>query len=212
MKKVLAIQLPAPCGFACPNCRFKNHNDGDPDKLFLTLERKIVSEHYDEVYITSNGETGRSVIFNKTISLLKSYKIPISVLCASQVSIVPGLKRVEISIHHSILTVEEAIVKAKSFDIPIILSVIDDELSPIDCKSLVDRFGVEGILVRALQNEGRSIKSAGKSEYYVAETCSRDIGVFPVVAYKELLEFGRSVECLDEYGNNVKLLGSPAAA
>lgn len=208
MKKVLAIQLPARCPFNCSFCRTPDHNTGNPEMVLEIFIKSINATRYDELYLTSNGETGLSDIFGTIIAIAAKNNIPVSVLCATERSIVAGLKRVEISFNEFTRTVtERAIIKAKQLNIPVVLSLVDDGFTKIDPKKLIKEFLVAGILVRSLQAEGNSTTSAGESSFIISDK-DNDIGIFPVIAYRELIEFGETVDCIDHFGKRVKLLGA----
>jgi len=206
-KPVLAIQLPAPCPLACNFCRTPGHREGNPRVVVTALECLLMGDtRYDEIYLTSNGETGLSPVFKEIIGIAKQHKIPVSVLCATRHSIVTGLRRVEISFNKFTQeTALKAIERAKLLCIPIIISLVDDGIEKIIPQNLMDQLSVDGLLIRALQPEGRSVRTAGQSSFF---TQKNDIGVFPVTAYKELSMFGDNAECMNHFGKMVPFLGA----
>ena len=205
-KLVLAVQLPAPCPLNCEFCRTPNHTEGDRLAVLTTVEHLISQNHYDEIYLTSTGETGLSKNFKEIVLKAQSKGIPISVLCATKCSIIPGLKRIEISFNRfTQKTATLAIRKAKELNIPVIVSVVDEGIEKIVPENIIKQLEVDGILVRALQKEGRSIKECGTSSFY---SNGSEIGIFPVTAYKELRVFGDNAQCVNHYGKIVPFLGS----
>ncbi len=208
MKKVLAVQVPAPCPLACEFCRTPNHNEGDMARVRQSVVEQIGS--HDEIYITSNGETGLSSIFPDLVSIAQQSGKSISVLCATEKSVVAGLCRVEISLNkYTEPLALRAIEKAKCLSIPIVLSVVD-EGNGVNKGTLLSRYGVDGILVRAQQHEGRSNTSAGESSFL--QRVGSSLGLFPAIAYRELTLLGEGFRatCIDHQGDIVPVLGTPA--
>lgn len=205
--EVLSIQAGAPCGLGCTFCRTPNHGQGHPDRVLSLATRLLASGAYTEVYLTSTGETGLSPIFTNIVDLCRLQGIDLSVLCATQASIVPGLKRVEISVNPgTVRTAPRAIAKAKRLRIPFVISMVDDETYKINPGVAANEFGADGVLVRALQPEGRSTRSAGKTEVY--QRPGSNLGKFPSRCYAELAGIGYASDCIDHNGNLVPLLGS----
>lgn len=205
-KSVLAIQLPARCPLSCNFCRTPEHGEGNDDVVLTTINQLLANNNYDEVYLTSNGETGLSKIFKDVVALAQAKDISVSVLCATKHSIIPGLKRSEISFNK--FTEEsaiKAIEKAKGFGIPVIVSVVDEGGEELIPQQLMEQLSVDGVLIRALQSEGRSTQTAGQSNFFTKET---NIGIFPVTAYKELSMFGDNAECVNHFGKIVPFLGA----
>lgn len=202
--KVLSIQAPAPCPLGCSFCRTPEHNQGNPDKV-LNLANQL-SGKYKEVYITSNGETGLSPVFSDLVSICQIRGIDVSVLCATKASVVPGLKRVEISLNTGTeKTAPAAIDKAKKLSIPFVISMVDDGTQYVDPEAIAKKYGASGVLVRALQHEGRSEKYAGKTKVY--QIPGVDLGMFPSSCYAELTGIGHTSDCIDHNGDLVPLLG-----
>ncbi len=206
IQNVLAVQLPAPCPLNCLFCRTPDHNVGDPNSVYNAVTELLNNKAYDELYLTSNGETGLSPIFTKTIDLAKTKGVPVSVLCATERSVVSGLKRVEVSYNEfTKIVARRAIEKAKELGIPVVVSVVDDGKANVDCQNVQLELSVDGVLIRAQQAEGSSRETRGKSKVLRSKD---DIGVFPVIAYRELSEFGDSVDCINQFGQKVKYLGA----
>ncbi len=206
--EVLSIQTPALCPLGCIICRTPEHNQGNPEKVFNLANE--FSGKYKEVYITSNGETGLSPVFPQLVQMCQDKGIDVSVLCATKASIVPGLKRVEISLNAGTAkTAPAAIEKAKKLGIPFVISMVDDGTQTVDPEIVAEEHGASGVLVRALQNEGRSKKSAGRTQVY--QVPGTDLGKFPVSCYAELAGMGYASDCIDHNGNLVPLLGGITA-
>lgn len=203
--EVTAIQVPAPCPQTCSFCRTPMHNQGDPERVL-----RVAKQHLDgrckEVYITSNGETGLSPVFPELVQMCRDKGIDVSVLCATKASIVPGLKRVEISMNTwTRKTALTAIKKGERLNIPFVISMVDDGTQPVDPETIAREYGAAGVLVRTLQPEGRSQKSAGETQAY--QVPGVDLGKFPVSCYAELAGMGYASDCIDHNGNLVPLLG-----
>lgn len=211
--KVLAVQLPAPCPLSCDFCRTPNHAEGDSNAVF----EKVVAElpRYEELYLTSNGETGLSPIFQKLIDVAHGLGVKVSVLCATPISVVPGLCRVEISLNQNTHNVaHDAIKKAKTLGIRFVVSVIENQKFPLDPETVAYEVGADGVLIRPLQKEGRyryDHKGGGKEggEARVWQRPGSELGSFPVSAYAELVGYGETPVCIDHFGHAVPLLGSP---
>ena len=164
----------------------------------------------DEVYLTSTGETGRSPIFDRLIKLAKSKGKPISVLGATQKSVVPNLRRVEIHIGKATKQfAKRAIAKARKLGIPVSASCVDHG-EGVDIEAIVRDYGVDGVIVRALQNEGASKHTCGKT--LVWQHPDSDLGTFPVAAYHELKKagIGYPTICINHFGEVVEALGGAA--
>ena len=206
--KVLAVQLPAPCPLACDFCRTPRHAEGNVDAVF----ERVVAElpRYEELYLTSNGETGLSTIFKKLVDASQNLGIKVSVLCATERSVVPGLSRVEVSLNEYTRPLAlRAIEKARSLDIPVVVSMVDDGKSDaIDLESVAKANGADGVMMRALRMEGRSGNERGSTRIY--RKPGSEMGFFPVPAYAELVGHGETPVCVDHFGCVVSLLGSPA--
>ena len=208
-KRVLAVQLPAPCPLACGFCRTPQHDEGDPEAVYGAVIRDLPG--HQELYLTSNGETGLSTVFRRLVQFATGLGVKISVLCATERSIVPGLCRVEVSLNEFTRPLAlRAIEKAKALGVPVVVSIVNDsdELSPTDLEKLADEHGAAGVIARGRQKEGRSATQAGKTLVY--QRPGIDIGSFPISAYSELAGFGAPVSCIDHFGRSVALLGSPA--
>ncbi len=203
--KIIAVQLPATCPMNCSFCRTPEHGVGDIKKVTSKLFSNL--ETAQEVYLTSNGETGFATNFTKIVNTITSKSINVSVLCATPRSVIRGIKRVEISYNRFTKnTAVAAIRKARSMNIPIIASLVDDGFEPTtNLPSIANQLNVDGVLVRSLQAEGRSDKKHGKTRIWVKNNI--DIGNFPVCAYKELYEFGEPPICINHNGSIVPFLG-----
>lgn len=209
-KKVLAVELPAPCSFNCSFCRTPNHDQGDPEKLLSEVQARLNSGGYEELYLTSNGETGLSAYFEPLVSIAISRGIKVSVLCASESSVVSGLSRAEISYNHSTKkSAEHAIKKANSLGIPVVLLMIDCQSDENVLASLQNQLPFDGILIRALQAEEKSNNSSAGTSWFEKRN-EVNLGCFPVAAYRELSDIGVAADCLNSYGQKVKFLGSPS--
>ncbi|MEI6022309.1 MAG: radical SAM protein [bacterium] len=204
-QKILAVQLPAPCPLGCSFCRTPKHNEGDSEKVIATVLKELPS--CDEVYLTSNGETGLFVGFDELLEKIFNLGKRVSVLCATKASVRSGLTRVEISLNKFTNDMaKNAIQKAKDLNIPIVISVVDDGSTVIDLPKLLTEYGVDGVLVRALQNEGRSTSSAGVTRYL--KTNDSSIGICPIPAYREIPKNDTiDTFCIDHFGNHVPYLG-----
>lgn len=203
MKKVLSVQVPAPCPLACAFCRTPNHNEGDPQKVLQATKDHI--GEYEEIYITSNGETGLSPIFIPILTLARENHVRVAVLCATEHSIVPGLYRAEISLNQfTIKLAVGAIEKAKQLNIPTVISMIDTE-APLYPETVARQYGVDGVLIRALQAEGRSRRKAGTTRWF--SCIEATLGHFPVEAYREIGKRGVATTCINHHGNIVPYLG-----
>lgn len=202
--KILAVQLPANCYFDCWNCRLPDHGEGDIGKVTDAIN--LNSNKVDEVYLTSNGETGLFPGFKDLVSNLIAQNKKVSVLCASQCSVVPGLTRVEISFRSFMKEVALcAIKKAQMLNIPIALSFIDDGKTDLVPEVIALNMNVDAMLVRALQPEGRSSESHGTTRYQIFS--KKDIGIFPLPAYREIPSNGHEIICIDHFGKLVPYLG-----
>jgi hypothetical protein len=209
--EVLSGQIPAECGLACVVCRTPEHNEGNPKRVLGRISELVASGNYRELYITSNGETGRSPIFSELVRLCQEKGVSVSVLCATQISVVPGLKRVEVSVNAgTVKTAHLAIKKAKDLRIPVVVSMIDDGTMPVDPESVANEYAVDGVLIRALQQEGRSIRSGGRTQVY--QRPGSDLGMFPSSCYAELAGIGYASDCISHNGEMVPLLGGVAIA
>ncbi|MBI2607353.1 MAG: hypothetical protein HYW51_00835 [Candidatus Doudnabacteria bacterium] len=210
MKKVVAVQLPAPyCGIGCSFCRTANEHGGDVSAVRRALSEQLAD--CEEVYLTSVGETGNCAEFQDIVQMLQERGIPVSVLCATAQSVVAGLKRVEISYEEdepTAFTAPLAIAKARKLGVPVVLSVVDKGNKAINPQALTERFNVSGVLIRALQAEGHSRSCHGHSSFWVSD--SAELGAFPVGAYRELASIGVSAVCIDHLGRQVQYLGAAA--
>jgi nucleotide-binding universal stress UspA family protein len=208
-KKTLAVALPAPCPLACAFCRTPEHGDGDLQKVVQAVSAHLATGEYGEIHLTSNGETGLSPIFHEVVALAKINGVPISVLCATDNSIIPGLVRAEISLNKYTSTLaEKAIAKAKSLGIPVVISMVDTGIESIDPEKVTAKHDTAGALVRALQPEGRSNQGKGITRFFKKPDAM--IGMFPCAAYAELKRFKELpvVDCIGSSGTMVPLLGS----
>lgn len=205
MDQVLAVQLPAVCPLACGWCRTPKHGDGDP-KSILRFVRKRLSE-YREIYLTSNGETGFSPVFEEIVDFAQAKGVRVSVLCATEKSIVRGLCRAEISLNeYTKCLALRAIEKARRLGNPFVISTVDDGSGDIDPESIAEEHGASGAIVRALQKEGRSSRATGTTRIY--QRPGSKLGCFPVSAYAELVGYGEAATCIDHFGRAVPLLGN----
>lgn len=203
VQKVLSIQVPAPCPLACSFCRTPDHNQGDAQKVLQIVAERI--GEYEEVYITSNGETGLSPIFSALVDLATRKGLRVAVLCATEYSVVSGLARVEISLNkYTEALAIRAIQKAREMGIPTVASMVDDG-PPIDLEAIANKYRVDGVLVRALQAEGRSELSRGVTRFF--SRVGAKLGHFPVAAYRELVGIGTESACINHCGDFVPLLG-----
>ena len=73
--KVLAVEEPAPCALDCAFCRTPEHDVGDPKAVLEAVKSNL--DGCDELYVTSNGETGRSSIFGDLLQI-RTYALFIS--------------------------------------------------------------------------------------------------------------------------------------
>ncbi|MBI4088848.1 hypothetical protein HY415_02005 [Candidatus Kaiserbacteria bacterium] len=212
-KHILAVELPAPCPLACAFCRTPDHGVGDAEQVFAAISARLSQGGYGELYLTSNGETGRSPIFRETVTLAQRLGVPVAVLCATEDSIVPGLVRAEVSVNKFTAALSgPAIAKAKKLGIPLVVSAVDVGHGARDAETLAKEHGADGALIRALQNEGRSRKNAGTTRIW--KRAGVELGAFPAAAYAELREIaeeGWAVTCLNPFGTKVGLLGGAVA-
>jgi len=208
-QRVLAVELPAPCPLACGFCRTPNHGQGDTDKLYAAIENHLLREDWAELYLTSNGETGLSPLFAKTVELARSRGIATAVLCATEKSIEPGIIRAEISVNEfTTRLAERAIAKAKKLGIPMVVSTVDTADTNPDAEELAKRYGADAVLIRALQQEGRSYRTCGTTRVW--QRAGSQLGAFPVAAYAELRSLVSDISrliCIGPRGNQVPLLG-----
>ena len=164
--KVLAVQLPAMCPLHCVFCRTPLHAEGDSDAVF----EKVVAElpRYEELYLTSNGETGFSPIFGKLVNAAQNLGVKVSVLCATEKSVIPGLCRVEVSLNEYTRPLAlRAIEKAHSLGIPVVISMVaDDHKQSSSLEEVANANGADGVVVRSLQKEGRSNYEKGITRVY----------------------------------------------
>jgi len=91
-----------------------------------------------------------------------------------------------------------------------VISMVDDGVTHLYPADIAEKYGAAGVLVRALQHEGRSNKSAGTTQVY--RVPGSDLGMFPVSCYAELVGLGYESDCIDHNGNIVDLLGDTATA
>ena len=211
-KRILAVELPAPCPLACGFCRTPEHGVGDAEAVFEAVKSHLASGGYDEVYYTGNGEPGLSSIFAPLVELAGQFGVPVAVLCATKKSIVPGLVRAEISINNDTASsARGAMAAAKEMGVPIVVSMVDDGSNTLDLERVAAEHGAVGVIVRALQKEGRSENSAGTTRIF--QRVGEFIGLFPAAAYAELrgLANGFAVTCIGPVGKEVDLLGGAAA-
>ena len=208
-KKTLAVALPAPCPLACAFCRTPEHGNGDLRKVVEAVGAHLATGEYGEIYLTSNGETGLSPIFHEVVELAKKNGVPVSVLCATDNSIIPDLVRAEISLNKYTSTLaEKAISKAKSLGVPVVISMVDTGIEAIDPEKVAARHDTAGALIRALQPEGRSHQRKGITRFFKKPDAK--IGMFPCAAYAELKSFKNlsSVDCIGSSGALVPTLGA----
>lgn len=216
---VIAVELPASCDKRCDFCRFDKHGAGNPDAVKAAV-KKILDENgqwVKQIYIVSNGEPGNAgQLFTDIIGEGTTRGIPVVVACADQVSVVPvvpKLAHVEVSCTlFTIASSRKAIHKALGLDIPVIVTLIDDGRTKIH-KRLTDlrkEFDdkLAGCLIRALQPEGKSLKSFGTTSWELFNP-EIPIGIFPVPAYQELRDFpgGHKTVCINSHGQQVQFLG-----
>lgn len=204
--KVLSVQIPAPCPLNCNFCRTPNHNEGDPEKILHQVKDRINSNEYEEIYLTSNGETGLSVIFDPLIHFARKNGLDVSVLCATEFSVIKGLCRVEISLNqYTEALAIRAVEKAKRLGVPVVISMVDIGV-PINLKTVMDEYKVDGMLIRALQEEGKSNRKAGSTRWLIRP--GAELGHFPVVAYPELADVDvKNTNCIDYEGVVVTMFG-----
>ena len=201
--KVVAVELPAPCPLDCAFCRTPDHGVGNPQQVLEAVKSSL--DGCDELYVTSNGEPGRSSIFGDVLHIAREKNIRISVLCATAESVVPGLVRVEISMNkYTAPLAEHAIARAREVGVPVVISMVDTG-QPIDLVEVAEKYHVDGVLVRALQAEGRSKKTRGTTRFFRRE--GSDLGVFPCAAYPELIGHGFAPVCIGPNGQVVPSLG-----
>ncbi len=206
MRKVLSVQVPASCPLRCCFCRTPDHSQGDPAQVLATVQRDLLN--FDEVYLTSTGETGLSPIFEDLVKMVLASDRRLSVLCATKVSVVPGLSRVEISMNpYTEPLALEAIKEARHFQIPIVISMVDEDSDPINESEVASFYGVDGVLVRALQAEGRSQRTNGVTRWFTRPGAT--LGHFPVAAYREFTGVGGvETTCVNHEGKIVSFLGA----
>lgn len=204
--KTLAVQLPAPCPLNCAFCRTPEHRVGNSVAVCSRVFESLGG--VSEVYLTSNGETGLFPGYRELVAKL-TRKTRVAILGATDRSVVPGISRAEISVNrYTEPLAVRAIAKANGMGIPVVASLVDDGDEGFDLSDLpgmADRLGVDAVLVRALQAEGRSARSGGISRSYVRD--GTRLGNFPVACYKELEGMGGPVESINHNGNIVPFLG-----
>ena len=129
------------------------------------MKDRINNNGYEEVYITSNGETGLSAIFDPLIHFAEENELDVSVLCATEFSVIKGLCRVEISLNqYTEALAIRAVEKAKRLGVPVVISMVDTNTEiTISLNAVMQKYEVDGVLVRALQKEGRSVRKAGSN-------------------------------------------------
>lgn len=207
--EVLAVQLPAICPLHCRFCRTPDHGEGDPDAVFLKVAEEI--PWCKELYLTSNGETGLSSIFTSIIGIARNFGIKVSVLCATEKSVVPGLCRVEVSLNEYTRPLAlRAFKKARELDIPLVISIVSEingQNQNIHLEEVANEHNADGVILRPLQMEGRSSRAIGTTRVY--QRPGSNLGFFPVSAYAELVGYGEAATCIDHFGRIVPLLGSP---
>lgn len=201
--KVLAVEVPAPCPFECAFCRTPEHDVGNPQAVLEAVKASL--DGCDEIYVTSNGETGRSSIFGDLLQIAKEKNIRVSVLAATAESVVPGLARVEVSMNkYTRPQAEQAIARARELGVPVVISTVDTG-QPVDMVAMAEQYRVDGVLVRALQAEGRSKKGRGATRVFQRD--GSDLGAFPCAAYPELNGQGFAATCIGPHGQVVPSLG-----
>lgn len=208
MSKILAIELPAPCPMACGFCRSPKHGEGDTKKLFRIATEHMMSGEYEEVYLTSNGETGLSSMFVEMLALAQKHGLRAAALGATKATVVAGLTRVEISRNQYTQEVADvAIKKAHQLRIPVVISFVDTGSGEINAEKMMQECGASGIVIRALQSEGMSSVSVGKTK--VVKRDGIYLGAFPARAYRELATLiGNAVICVNSFGRIVPFIGS----
>ena len=201
--KVLAVEVPAPCALDCAFCRTPEHDVGDPKAVLEAVKSNL--DGCDELYVTSNGETGRSSIFGDLLQIAKEKNIRVSVLCATAESVVPGLARVEVSMNkYTAPLAELAIARAREVGVPVVISMVDTG-QPVDAVEIAEKYRVDGVLIRALQAEGRSKKVRGDTRVFHRD--GSDLGASPCAVYPELDGQGFAATCIGPHGQVVPSLG-----
>lgn len=209
--QTIAVQMPAPCPMQCSFCRTPSHGEGDMNAVRNCVLSRLRCG--DEVYLTSNGETGLAHGFADFVHELFKLGAVVGVLCATPRSIVSGLVRAEISLNQYTSEMAElAMRKAVELGVPVVLSMVDegDGFIQQDLSRCAERYGAEAVIVRSLQREGRSLQCVGQTRVWRREGAS--LGAFPIAAYRELEVVGqRPSVCIDHFGREVEWLGGSVA-
>jgi hypothetical protein len=207
--RVIAAQLPATCPRNCVAfCRTPNHGEGDSGQVERAVWKTIKPNN--ELYLTSNGETGHSPIFRSLIAHARNRHAFVSALGATVDSVHEDLCRVEISWNrYTHKDAKKAIEKAHDLRVPVVLSFVDDGAENNDTEALAKEHRAQGTIVRALQAEGLSRTTYGVTRWWVRQGVF--LGACPVFAYGEFRQYKPSYELIniDHFGREVPLLGSP---
>ena len=205
-RTALAVQCPAPCGLSCAWCRTPNHGEGNPEKVLTMVKGLMAEGGVGELYLTANGTPSKATIFTPLVDEAMNLGIPVAVLCNDADSVRKGLVRVEVSLNpYTRKGAELAIAKAKSLNIPLVISWVDTGIMPLDPRAIAEQWDADGVIVRALQAEGRSHKSAGQTKLWHRQGVH--LGHFPVPCYRELEGFGQPVISVNHWGDIVPHLG-----
>lgn len=204
--KVLAVELPSPCQYECTFCCSSNHGEGSTDAVL-----EAVRQHWrncDELYITGNGETGRSPAFPLLVDAALYRGIKVSILGASSLSVRPGLTRAEISTNPKIPegATRHAANTARRYGVPYVMSMVDEGDGALPNPfEVMEKFGAVGFIVRAKRAEGRSSESAGTTQIF--QVPGVNLGAFPNPAFKGLEGLGVQPICIGPFGKEQPALG-----
>jgi hypothetical protein len=210
--QTVAIELPSICPFNCSFCRTPKHSEGKPEAVLKAMEIQLQKKGTQYFYFTSNGETGLFEGFERIVGKLLAKGVQVGVLCASKLSVLEGLSHAEVSFNkYTLRTAEIAINKARAFNIPFAVSLVDDGDDAFlrYAFETAQKLGADAILTRAMQAEGLSEKNNGKTTIWTARN-SRLPRQFPIKAYRELdgLQNGTKPICINPFGKIVEYLGS----
>lgn len=201
--RVLAIRVPAECGFKCTRCLSPDHNQGDVDAVFEAAVREAKTGKYDLVYITSDGDTGRYDRYMELVNELQQY-VGVASLSNTFMACRPLMWWLEISDHYD-RAVHSAVTCCRGLGVePVLATVWDGKGAEPDRAAIANKFGVDLVLQRKQRTEGRATYAGGVTRMYVRPGYAPKWFI-PIAAYEGMEGIGaiQPLKCIDTYGNEV---------